>query len=194
MSTIATMGVTPGTTAAPGRMRLTMYALAQVGLAVPALGLLVVDLVGGALALIVIGIPLLLGGIPATRWVANCHRSMAGRVLGTPIPRQYRPSRAGGPVARLAGWAADPMTWRDVAWLAVACTAGFAIALVAVLLLVVVVTGGLWWFGIEPIMRARSAMDRWFPANRRVTIKNAGHWVHSEQPEVFVEVLRQFLA
>lgn len=37
------------------------------------------------------------------------------------------------------------------------------------------------------------AMDRLFPRNRRVTIKNAGHWVHSEQPEVFVEVLRQFL-
>ena len=37
------------------------------------------------------------------------------------------------------------------------------------------------------------AMDRWFPANRRVTIKGAGHWVHSEQPEVFVEVLRRFL-
>lgn len=38
------------------------------------------------------------------------------------------------------------------------------------------------------------AMDRWFPRNRRVTIKNAGHWVHSEQPEVFTEVLRRFLA
>jgi pimeloyl-ACP methyl ester carboxylesterase len=37
------------------------------------------------------------------------------------------------------------------------------------------------------------AMDRWFPHNRRVTIKKAGHWVHSEQPEVFVEVLRQFV-
>jgi pimeloyl-ACP methyl ester carboxylesterase len=37
-----------------------------------------------------------------------------------------------------------------------------------------------------------AAMDRWFPRNRRVTIKDAGHWVHSEQPEVFVEVLRQF--
>ncbi|MFL6060746.1 MAG: alpha/beta fold hydrolase [Marmoricola sp.] len=37
------------------------------------------------------------------------------------------------------------------------------------------------------------AMDRWFPRNRRVTIKNAGHWVHSEQPEVFLEVLRRFL-
>ena len=37
------------------------------------------------------------------------------------------------------------------------------------------------------------AMDRWFPTNRRVRIKGAGHWVHSEQPGVFVEVLRRFL-
>lgn len=38
-----------------------------------------------------------------------------------------------------------------------------------------------------------AAMDRWFPRNRRVTVKGAGHWVHSEQPEVFLEVLRRFL-
>ena len=37
------------------------------------------------------------------------------------------------------------------------------------------------------------AMDRLFPRNRRVTIKDAGHWVHSEQPEVFVEVLKRFV-
>lgn len=37
------------------------------------------------------------------------------------------------------------------------------------------------------------AMDRWFPRNRRVTIKAAGHWLHSEQPEVFSEVLRRFV-
>jgi pimeloyl-ACP methyl ester carboxylesterase len=36
-------------------------------------------------------------------------------------------------------------------------------------------------------------MDRLFPRNRRVLIKGAGHWVHSEQPEVFLEVLRRFL-
>ena len=36
-------------------------------------------------------------------------------------------------------------------------------------------------------------MDRWFPRNRRVTVKDAGHWVHSEQPEVFTEVLRRFV-
>lgn len=38
-----------------------------------------------------------------------------------------------------------------------------------------------------------AAMDHWFPRNRRVTVKGAGHWVHSEQPEVFLEVLRRFL-
>ena len=37
-------------------------------------------------------------------------------------------------------------------------------------------------------------MGRLFPRNRRVTVKGAGHWVHSEQPGVFTEVLRQFLA
>jgi pimeloyl-ACP methyl ester carboxylesterase len=37
------------------------------------------------------------------------------------------------------------------------------------------------------------AMDRWFPRSRLVTVKDAGHWVHSEQPEVFLEVLRRFL-
>jgi len=37
------------------------------------------------------------------------------------------------------------------------------------------------------------AMDALFPQNRRVTIKGAGHWVHSEKPEVFLEVLRRFL-
>lgn len=38
-----------------------------------------------------------------------------------------------------------------------------------------------------------AAMDRWFPHNRRVTVKGAGHWVHSERPEVFLEVLRTFI-
>jgi len=28
---------------------------------------------------------------------------------------------------------------------------------------------------------------------RRVTVKGAGHWVHSEQPDVFIEVLKRFV-
>jgi len=37
------------------------------------------------------------------------------------------------------------------------------------------------------------AMDRWFPRNRKVTLKDTGHWLHSERPDLFVEVLRRFL-
>ncbi|MBO3093630.1 alpha/beta fold hydrolase [Cellulomonas dongxiuzhuiae] len=38
------------------------------------------------------------------------------------------------------------------------------------------------------------AMRRLFPRTTLVTLKGAGHWVHSEQPEAFVSVLRTFLA
>jgi len=37
------------------------------------------------------------------------------------------------------------------------------------------------------------AMTRLFPHVRKVVIKGAGHWVHSEQPDVFLGVLRRFL-
>lgn len=55
----------------------------------------------------------------------------------------------------------------------------------------------LWVAGADsPYVRPEHGpeMDRWFPRNRLVTIKGAGHWVHSQQPDVFVDVLRQFLA
>jgi pimeloyl-ACP methyl ester carboxylesterase len=39
----------------------------------------------------------------------------------------------------------------------------------------------------------RPHMDALFPGTRLVRIKNAGHWVHSEQPEIFLATLRLFL-
>jgi pimeloyl-ACP methyl ester carboxylesterase len=39
----------------------------------------------------------------------------------------------------------------------------------------------------------RPRMEELFPHTRLVRVKNAGHWVHSEQPEIFVETLRRFL-
>lgn len=38
-----------------------------------------------------------------------------------------------------------------------------------------------------------AAMDALFPRNRRVTVKGAGHWVHSEQPEVFGAIMQRFV-
>lgn len=39
----------------------------------------------------------------------------------------------------------------------------------------------------EPAMRAL------FPNTERLTVRDSGHWVHSEQPEAFVAALRDFL-
>jgi esterase len=54
----------------------------------------------------------------------------------------------------------------------------------------------LWIGGSEsPYVRDEYAapMEALFPRVRRVTIKGAGHWVHSEKPDVFLEVLRRFV-
>lgn len=142
-------------------MRLTAYALEQVALAIPALLLFIFTCVAGALAVLWVGIPLLLVVVPASRWVAQRHRHIAAEVLGAPLPDSYLSSPGEGMVARSLTWANDPMSWRDLGWLLVAGTIGLALSLVAVLLLVLIVTGALWWFGIEHIMRARCAIDRW---------------------------------
>lgn len=39
----------------------------------------------------------------------------------------------------------------------------------------------------------RPAMEAIFPRTMLLTIKDAGHWVHSEKPEAFVSALRTFL-
>ena len=39
----------------------------------------------------------------------------------------------------------------------------------------------------------RARMAELFPAVRLVRVKHAGHWVHSEAPEVFTEAVRRFL-
>ncbi|MCW2813747.1 MAG: alpha/beta fold hydrolase [Nocardioides sp.] len=54
----------------------------------------------------------------------------------------------------------------------------------------------LWVAGARsPYVRPEHAptMRRLFPRTTQVTIKDAGHWVHSEQPEAFVSALRVFL-
>ena len=37
------------------------------------------------------------------------------------------------------------------------------------------------------------AMRRLFPRVQLVTVKNSGHWVHAEQPEIFVAAIRRFV-
>ncbi len=128
----------------------------------PALVVFVLNAVGGALALVVVGIPILLLTLPATRALARVHRRMAARVLGSPVPADYRSTEGSGVLERLRTWAADPMTWREEAWLLATFALSLTMSLVVVLLLVLVVTGAAWYFGVGPIMTARSRIDRWF--------------------------------
>jgi len=144
----------------PGRLRLTGYAAAQILLSVPALVLFVLNAVAGVLVVLVIGIPVLMLTLPASRWLAGLHRRMAADVLGSPVPAPYRTTDGLGPVERLRVRASDPMTWRDEAWLLLALPLALTTSLLVVLLLVLVVTGVAWWFGVGPIMIARSRLDR----------------------------------
>ena len=80
---------------APSRLRMTAYAAAQLLLAVPAIVVFVLVVVGGATSVVVVGLPLLLVALPACRWIADRHRAMAGRVLGTAVPPAYREAPGG---------------------------------------------------------------------------------------------------
>ncbi len=142
------------------RLRMTGYAALQILLSVPALVLFVLNAVAGILVVIVVGIPILMLTLPASRWLAGVHRRMAADILGSPVPAPYRSTEGVGAMQRLRIWASDPMTWRDEAWLLLALPLALTFSLLVVLLLVLVVTGVAWWFGVGPIMVIRSRLDR----------------------------------
>jgi signal transduction histidine kinase len=159
----AAIGQNCGMTTA-GRLRMTGYAVLQLPLAILALALFIIDVVASVLAVIVIGLPVLMVSLPATRWVVNRHRRWAASVLGSPVPPPYRSTDGATRLERLRIMAADPMTWRDIAWLLVALPLALTTSLVVLILFVPVVTGIAWWFGVGPIMVARSRIDQWFLA------------------------------
>jgi len=138
------------------------HAVLQLPLAILALALFVIDVVASVLAVIVVGLPILMVSLPATRWVVGVHRRWAATVLGSPVPPPYRPTEGATRLERLRIMGADPMTWRDIAWLLVALPLALTTSLVVLILFVLVVTGIAWWFGVGPIMVARSRIDRWF--------------------------------
>jgi signal transduction histidine kinase len=146
-----------------GRLRLTGFAFLEVLLVVPTLLFFVLTVVGGVTAIAWVGLLLLAVSVPASRWIADRHRAFAARTLGVAVPPERRPVPDGAHlVDRVTTWARDPMTWRELGWALASMTAGFALSLLTVLLLMVVVTGAFWWYGAEPVMRARARLDLFF--------------------------------
>ncbi|WP_196780791.1 sensor histidine kinase [Nocardioides sambongensis] len=149
------------------QLRLTGYAVVQLLLAIVMIVMVVLWVAGLVLALVWVGIAVLAVCIPATRWIANRHRAMAAQVLGAPVPVPYRPHPRGDLIGTIRVVVADPMTWRDLAWLVVAPVVGIVVSLVVVILLLCVATGVVWWFLTPPLMTARAHFDRFFLAYGR---------------------------
>jgi signal transduction histidine kinase len=73
---------------------------------------------GFGTAITLIGIPVLVGSVYAWRWLAELERRLIRALVGTEIPRPYRPDPVGGRWwRRLTARLADPATWKDLAFL-----------------------------------------------------------------------------
>lgn len=149
------------------RLRLTGYAVSQFLFAIVLIVLLVLWVVGGVLVVVWIGLPILAGTLVATRWIANLHREMAARTLGQPVPVPYRPLPSTGFFDKARVVLADPMTWRDLAWVLLAPVVGIVVSLIVLILLLGVVTIFIWWFATPPLMQARAMFDRFLLAYSR---------------------------
>jgi signal transduction histidine kinase len=129
------------------RVRRTLVAgVRGLGLAVVApvgsLPLFVLTVLSVALLAVGVGVlttPLVVG---RARMFANLHRVWGHDLAGLRIPAAYRPfppGLRGGPVSqwrRCAVLLRDPATWRELVWLLVQMTAGFALALLPPTLIV----------------------------------------------------------
>ncbi|MFC0625041.1 sensor histidine kinase [Kribbella deserti] len=125
------------TTTTPAGIPLLARPFVALGLAVLAeigIAFFVLQVVATPLVIVTVGIPLLLVAIPATRWYANLHRFLIGKLTGVHIPRPYRQASRPGPLRFLRTAAADPATWRDLAWLLVNATLGFVMTLLSAVL------------------------------------------------------------
>src|SRR4051794_5504202 len=80
---------------------------------------------------VIVGLPLLLVIFALLRWNARLERRRTGWALGRPIPEAYR-RRDGNWLRRLRVVAGDPQSWKDLAWLTVLGTLGFASAVLAI--------------------------------------------------------------
>jgi signal transduction histidine kinase len=80
---------------------------------------------------VIIGLPLLLAVFAMLRWNARLERRRTGWALREPVREAYRP-RDGNWLRRLRVVAGDPQSWKDLAWLTLLGTFGFASAVVAI--------------------------------------------------------------
>lgn len=132
------------------RLRLTLVAVADVLLAVPALVLLCTITTSLGVAVVGVGLLLLLVLVPLNAALAQVQRRLSGSVLGRTIERpDYLRAPSASPLSALATWVRDPARWRDYAWTWTTVVIGWAMSWLALGLGLAVV-----WYAIFPFLFA----------------------------------------
>jgi hypothetical protein len=90
------------------------------------------------LAILIIGLPVIVGAAYVMRWTAELDRRNAALVFGRPVRGVYRSHRARSLGARVLATLRDPQVWRDLAWLITHSVVGFAFGVLAVTLIGIV--------------------------------------------------------
>ena len=104
------------------------------------------------LAILIVGIPVIIGSAYALRWTAELDRQNAALVFGRPVRGSYRSHGGHSLGARVLNTVRDPQVWRDLAWLITHSVVGFTFG-IAALTLVASVLGlaalPLWYWSID---------------------------------------------
>jgi signal transduction histidine kinase len=125
--------------------------------------LLAGSIVGGLLGVTIVGLPVLVGAFWTARRLAGIERARA-RLLGPPIPERWRRPAKPGVQARLASYAKDPQTWKDLGWLTLLTPIGFGFAVGAATIWGVVgwaLSTPLWWWAVPKGGRAQIGGSTW---------------------------------
>ena len=86
------------------------------------------------LAILIIGIPVIIGSAYVMRWTTELDRQNAALVFGRPVRGHYRSHRGRSISARVLNTLRDPQVWRDLGWLILHSVVGFAFGVAAVTL------------------------------------------------------------
>jgi signal transduction histidine kinase len=138
------------TTEAPhvaGRLPQLGWTFLLLGLAVAGFALMVATVVSIPNVVLWVTIPMVIACVWLTRQVADAFRWISASVLGVPVRRPYRPWAPGHIGRKFLGIMRDPATWRDLAWLLLNSTVGFA-----GYLLLVTLFGGALWYAALPLL------------------------------------------
>ena len=87
-----------------------------------------------SLAILIVGLPVIIGSAYVMRWTAELDRRNAALVFGRPVRGHYRIHRSRSIGGRVLATLRDPQVWRDLAWLITHSVVGFAFGILAITL------------------------------------------------------------